>query len=142
MEARNENHYRERQGKRRKFGQPLAYAAVIIVGVVGIFWGLNITGFLVDTNKYDDFAQCLTERGAVMYGSFSCGACQRQKLEFGSAFRYISYVECNPNGKDSHTDLCEAGGIEYMPTWIYNGEKHFGYQTLGELAQMTGCRLP
>lgn len=42
----------------------------------------------------DTFAQCLTEKGAIMYGAKNCPNCLKQKNMFGDSFQYINYVEC------------------------------------------------
>ena len=72
------------------------------------------TECVLPTNKnYDEFAKCLTQKGAVMYGAEWCPHCKDQKAAFGDSFKYINYVECPDN-----TQLCIDKGIQGYPTWI------------------------
>ena len=54
-----------------------------------------ITGCDKGPGEYDAFAQCLTEKGAVMYGTDWCSHCQNQKAEFGKSFGYVRFVNCD-----------------------------------------------
>jgi len=86
--------------------------------------------------KYDSFAQCLTEKGATMYGTEWCSHCQNQKKMFGKSFQYVDYVDC-----DKYGDECLKNGIRGYPTWIIDGEKYPGEQPLQRLASLTDCKL-
>lgn len=86
----------------------------------------------------DVFAQCLTARGAVMYGADWCPHCQEEKAAFGAAFELINYVEC-----PEEPQRCLAAGIQNYPTWIFpDGRKFVGRQGLERLAELSGCPLP
>ena len=88
--------------------------------------------------EYDNFAKCLTSKGAIMYGAAWCENCKIQKGLFGSSFQYIKYVECPENAK-----LCLDKGIEGYPTWIFtNGREIKGRDTLEDIAKVSGCELP
>ena len=106
--------------------------------------------FNVSTNKitedtgpslYDTFAQCLTDKGAVMYGAAWCSHCQEQKKTFGSSFKLVKYVECPDN-----TQLCIDKGIQGYPTWLLEdkviSEGFAGERSMKELSDATGCPLP
>jgi len=86
--------------------------------------------------KYDDFAICLFEKGAVMYGTEWCSHCKSQKKMFGKSFELVSYVDC-----DKFRDECLENGVTGYPTWIINGEKYSGEQQLPRLASLTLCEL-
>lgn len=85
-------------------------------------------------------AQCLTEKGVKMYGAIWCAHCNNQKKEFGDAFEYINYIEC-----DAATDLdgakeCMKAGIKGYPTWEFgDGTQKPGEIKLTELAKIAGC---
>ena len=50
--------------------------------------------------EFDEFAQCLKNKGATFYGAFWCSHCQSQKELFGRSAKLLPYVECsNPNGQ-------------------------------------------
>lgn len=91
--------------------------------------------------KYDNFAQCLTDMGAVMYGAVWCSHCIEQKAEFGDSFKYVKYIECPDN-----TQFCIDKGIQGFPTWLIGtSTKLEGYEknkTMQELSDATGCTLP
>ena len=93
-------------------------------------------------NVYDDFAQCLTEKGAVMYGSAWCSHCKEEKATFGDSFKFINYVECPDN-----TQLCIDKGIRGYPSWSIGTSTELieGFSknvTFGQLSAITGCKLP
>ena len=90
----------------------------------------------VEASPLDSFAQCLTDRGVVMYGAEWCPHCQTQKKMFGKSFKYINYVECPQDPK-----RCLAAGIEGYPTWVINGEKLIGEQDLEILSKKTNCQI-
>ncbi len=85
----------------------------------------------------DYFAQCLASKNITMYGAKWCSWCKKEIANFGSAFKYVSYVECPEN-----TKKCLDLGINGYPTWIFSdGEKLVGYQGLEKLSQKSGCLL-
>lgn len=100
----------------------------------------SISGYFVKTDggngTLDKFAKCISLKGATMYGAEWCPHCQEQKKMFGDSFKYVSYVECPENQV-----LCEQVGIEGYPTWIINGVKYPGAQSLETLKELTGCSL-
>ena len=118
-----------------------------------LVWALVIYGlvFLVFTlwpseqGNYDALAQCLTDKGVVMYSSFRCGVCARTKAMLGSSFRYINEIECHPQGPDAQTALCTAKNIEGTPTWAINDanglevKRHTGFLSIEELREFSGC---
>lgn len=107
-----------------------------------------------DVSRYEDptqetlveLASCLTEKGWVMYGSFTCSACRAQRKAFGKAFSDIKEIECNPHAPNTQVDLCLEKKIRFTPTWIMEKDGNEtnrieGYQLLEDLASKTGCNL-
>jgi phage baseplate assembly protein gpV len=91
----------------------------------------------------DDFAKCLTGKGAQMYGAWWCPHCAEQKELFGYAFQYIKYNECSLPGERTETEQCKQAGIKHFPTWQYpDGSRTEGTEPLSFLSQKTGCKLP
>lgn len=84
-------------------------------------------------------AKCLTEKGAKMYGAYWCPHCNDQKTEFGSAFQYITYVECDPQGQNANPQACSDAGVGGYPTWVIDGKKYEGAQSLDNLKSLAGC---
>jgi glutaredoxin len=118
-----------------------AVILVILVGIVGITLAAFALSQSAPEPSYpegtlDDFAKCLTEKGAVMYGANWCSHCQQQKALFGTSFQYVDFVDC-----EQSPDLCSLAGITAFPTWIINGEKHTGTKPLDILAVYSECEL-
>ena len=87
--------------------------------------------------ELNDFAACLASKNITMYGAESCSWCQKEKANFGSAFKLVPYVECPEEPRK-----CLALGIEGTPTWIFpDGRKLVGYQGLQKLSAVSGCGL-
>ena len=105
----------------------------ILVVVAGAYSIYSLQG---SPGEYDGFAICLTEAGAVKYGTDWCGYCKQQKDLFGNSFDYVNYVNCDYNG-----DECVVAGVGGYPTWKINGELYPGVQSLERLSQLTGCKL-
>jgi len=122
----------------KKFIWPVV--ALVFVGLV--VW-LIMTPGRVKTSKYDGFAQCIKDSGAIFYGAFWCSHCQNQKKAFGSAEQYLPYVECStPDGK-GQTQVCKDAGVTSYPTWVFkNGVTENGELSFEELSKQTSCSLP
>ena len=58
------------------------YVIVIATIIIIIALWFVFSGSFVN---YDDFAKCLTENGATMYGTVWCGHCNNQKDMFGDS---------------------------------------------------------
>ncbi len=101
---------------------------------------LIITSYVIANNKtkpnYDEFAKCLTEKGAVMYGVYWCHYCNLQKKELGDSFKFINYVECS-----EEPDKCTQKEIDGFPTWVIDNVKYEGKQPLQRLSSLTECKL-
>lgn len=119
-------------------------AAILLAGFI----------YLIHANvgpgeKYDEFAQCLDEKGFIMYGSITCSACARQRAMFGDSFKFIKEIECDPRNPNPETQRCIEKNIKGTPTWIQenaNGnELHrfdTGLQSLEKLSSVSNCPLP
>lgn len=113
-----------------------------VIAVVALFVGFGVWN-KTQPGKYDAFAQCLGEKGAIFYGAFWCPHCQEQKALFGRSKDKLPYIECSaPNGKDQ-LDVCKEAGVTGYPTWILkDGTRLNSIQSLETLAEKTGCALP
>lgn len=123
----------------RKWTYGIILAAIIAAAVLG--WIIiKETG---GPGKYDDFAKCLTEKGAKLYTTYWCPHCTEQKGLFGSSLKYIDVTECDPEGKDAEPEKCQAAGVTSIPAWIFaDGTKEVGVHTMDQLAKTTECTLP
>ncbi len=114
---------------------------VVLIFITIVFAVLELQNKKEITSvNYDDFAKCLTEKNAVMYGAEWCSHCKEQKTVFGDSFKYVNYVECPDNIK-----LCLEKGILGYPTWIIGTStkiEGFDENTMQELSRATSCPLP
>ena len=97
--------------------------------------------------KYDTFAQCLKDKGAVFYGAFWCPHCQAQKKLFGSSEKYLPYVECSTPDGSGQVKECADKKIEGYPTWILADgtrlqDENTAGVSLATLSAKTSCPLP
>ena len=122
----------------------------MIIGVI-IFLALFAGGIYLlsakngndQSGKYDTFAQCLKDKGAVFYGAFWCSHCQNTKAEFGSSAKLLNYIECSTADGQGQLDVCNQKNITGYPTWEFaDGSRLEGEVPLTQLAEKTGCELP
>jgi thiol-disulfide isomerase/thioredoxin len=115
----------------------LIVAAVIIVVV-----GLALVGRAMP-GKYDDLAQCLTDKEVTFYGAFWCPHCQEQKRVFGNSAKLLPYVECSEADGKTQTQACIDAEIQSYPTWEFaDGSRLTNVQSPAALAEKAGCPLP
>ena len=79
---------------------------------------------------YDNFAKCLSEKGAVMYGADFCQYSHAQKGMFGKSFKFINYKDFSKNPN-----------VKTTPTWVINGRLIERVQSFDRLAELTGCSI-
>lgn len=88
-------------------------------------------------------AEHLNRVGAREYGAYWCPHCHQQKQLFGKeAGDKINYIECDPKGVNSQTQLCIQVGIKGYPTWEINGKLYPGVKSLEQLAELTNYQGP
>jgi hypothetical protein len=116
----------------------------VVLAVLVVAWGAYyILYYRKPTSTLDSFAQCVTSKGARMYGAWWCPHCADQKESFGYAFQYVNYVECSSPGQHVINDACKQADIKNFPTWQFSdGSRLEGTLPLDMLAQKTGCKLP
>lgn len=91
--------------------------------------------------KYDDFAQCIADSGALFYGAFWCPHCQNQKEMFDNSEK-LPYIECSTVNRQQ-TKECTDAGVTGYPTWVFaDGSREEGEVPMELLAEKTGCQLP
>lgn len=129
------------------------FISVIVILIVGTIATVLIqsgsSSVPPGPGKYDAFAQCLKDKGAIFYGAFWCPHCQAQKKLFGSSAHLLPYVECSTPDGNSQTQVCIDKGIKSYPTWILKDGTQIPDDSpdgagvkLETLASKTSCTLP
>ena len=114
---------------------------IAVLAVIFFMFGKKESG--IPQQAVDEFAKCLTEKGTVMYGAYWCPHCARVKKSFGSSFRYVKYIECDPRGDNEQSELCLSKGIDKYATWEFtDGSRLVGEPSFQELSEKTGCAAP
>ncbi|MFH1233413.1 MAG: hypothetical protein V1649_02055 [Patescibacteria group bacterium] len=122
----------------------------IFVLIIGLLILGTIAAVLLQSNntppgpgKYDAFATCLKDKGAIFYGAFWCAHCQSQKKLFGSSQKFLPYVECSTADGQGQAQVCKNKKIENYPIWEFaDGSRLNGEIPLQQLADKTSCPLP
>ncbi len=121
----------------------LIIIGILVLGLVATVLLRGSGGGAAGPGKYDGFAQCLKDQGAVFYGAFWCPHCQAQKKLFGSSARLLPYVECSTVDGKGQVQACIDKGVKSYPTWDFaDGSRLNGEISLEQLREKTSCELP
>ncbi len=124
-----------------KKGLWLTLGMLVLILVPIVIYAVIVAGPM-NSGKYDALAQCLTDRGAKMYGAYWCTHCQNQKRLFGGSAAKIKYIECSLPGGQAQNQECNDAGIKSYPTWEFSdGNRVEGEMSLEALAEKTQCSL-
>jgi hypothetical protein len=131
----------------------LFVGALIVVAGLGVIFALGnnrqkntlsqngsgeVAGAVSSQDNYiERLARHLSDSSMVLYGSSLSSETKDQKALFGEAITAIDYVDCDVAGNSSNPDECVGQDITIYPTWVYNGEKFEGEQSLSDLAKIT-----
>ncbi len=137
-----------RNSKKTPFKSLLKEFKSLIIFMVIINLAIIIVFNLPSSEKenYDLLAQCITDKGVNMYGSFRCGVCAKTRAMFDDSFQYINEIECHPQGENPQTELCVEKQIDGTPTWILEPEgeevkRYQGFLSIDELKEFSGCGI-
>jgi len=112
------------------------YGIFAIMGLILVFSVLSVSSYMQKPGQYDDFAQCLSEKGAVVYGNNFCSYTGTQLGLFGKSKEHLNYVKCIDN-----EELCNSKGVSITPTWEIDGKTYSGVQSFKTLSSITGCQI-
>jgi hypothetical protein len=79
-----------------------------------------------------DVTKCIGQNSAL-YIQLGCHACETQKELFGENSEDLTIIDC-------FYEREKCADIQYTPTWIINGKKYIGVQSIEELKEITGCQ--
>lgn len=115
---------------------------IILTTYMSLFIVLSIHYTFYRDTDFDTLAKCLAEKNVEFFGTFWCPSCGEVKKTFGSAFQYITYVECDPKGENSQAERCLALNVEKYPTWIDSAGNRLDAETdVEKIAQFYRCPL-
>lgn len=104
-------------------------AVVIIAGVIIYFQIKNNSNNSVSAN----LAECIGTN-SQLYVQLGCSHCETQENYFRGTLQYLNVTDCYYNAS-----ICNSAGIQGTPTWIINGTRYLGVQSISKLKQLTGC---
>jgi uncharacterized membrane protein/glutaredoxin len=119
-----------------------AGAALLII----IALHLHYSGYIGKTAGPEDpwvrgLVEHLVKTDAKFYGASWCPHCSEQKELFGPSSKRVPYIECSPGGSRApQAQICNDAGIKTYPTWIINGQRYSGTQSLDSLAQFSNYK--
>lgn len=83
----------------------------------------------------ENLAKCIGEH-SELYVQTGCLACVRQEELFGKEAKHLNKIDCFLL---ENRQTCFEKNIEATPTWIINGEKYRGAQSIETLKALTNC---
>jgi len=92
--------------------------------------------FLINKPKPETpeaITKCIGEK-STLYVQLGCSHCKDQEDMFGDNLKYIKIIDCF-----YERDKCLEKEIAGTPTWIINGEKIEGVQTIEKLKELANC---
>lgn len=135
-EIRHESQKTEHKPETKIEDKPKNNKKILIISIVSIAFALIAGGFgfsylnSLKPGPLDELAQCLTDKGAIMYGASFCQYSLAQKKMFGNSARYLDV-----------RDFSENPNVETTPTWLINGNYYKNVQTFDRLSSLTGCKV-
>lgn len=111
---------------------------MVLVGLIaGMYffsdWFSKVTGYILGNSKEIELANCLREKGTVLYITENCVECYNQEQLLGE--RAISLLE-----RQECTDTT-CLGIRHFPAWEIEGKFYYGNKTLQELQTIAQCEI-
>ncbi|MBS3065889.1 hypothetical protein J4229_02475 [Candidatus Pacearchaeota archaeon] len=112
------------------------YIVFALIGAILIFSILAVKAYYDKPGDYNEFAKCLTSKGAIIYGNDFCSYTNKQLNFFGKSKSYLNYIKCFEN-----KELCDQKEIKLTPTWEIDGKMYTQVQTFETLSAITGCKI-
>ena len=115
---------------------PKKKSVVTLAIIIGIAVIAGIFIYLQNHNTTSvpaDVAKCIGSNSQI-YVQLGCHFCAEQEQIFGDSWKYLNVTDCYYNAS-----LCNSLNIQGTPTWIINGTKYLGVQSIDKLKQLTGC---
>lgn len=105
--------------------------ALVIIAILG--FSIYIIFNKPASQTSAETVKCIGEKSAI-YVQTGCPHCADQEAMFGDNFKYLNSTDCYYKSQ-----TCADAGIEAVPTWVINGQKYVGVQSIETLQNLTGC---
>lgn len=105
-----------------------------IIITITIILGIIILALILinrGNNVSKETAECIGQN-SELYTQLGCHACENQEKLFGNNYQHLNVIDC-------FFEMDRCSNIERTPTWIINGEKYIGLQSIEKLKELTGC---
>jgi hypothetical protein len=120
--------------KERFITWSIVFIVLLIAGGIIYF---NNTSFTVKDTPSEEIAKYIGEH-SVLYVQTGCSACKTQEKIFGNNWKYINSVDCISS--QENLQICTNANITATPTWVINGQKYVGVQSIDTLKNLTGYK--
>jgi glutaredoxin len=109
---------------------------IILLLALGIIY-FKGTGAAMQNIPSEEIAKWIGEH-STLYVQTGCSHCITQENLFGENKKYLTIVDCITSAENKQ--MCINAGIEGTPTWIINGQKYEGIQTIEKLKELTNYK--
>lgn len=96
----------------------------------------EVSKFLENLEREKEFAECLDEKGLLVFGRSNEPNTVQQLLVIGNFAKKV-YVDC----AGANLQACQQLGVEKIPTIVYNNKSYAGLKPRNWLINLTGCEF-
>jgi|TARA_Y100000034_G_scaffold46233_1_gene56876 uncharacterized membrane protein YvbJ len=121
--------------KKEKINSRKYFVFGLIVLII-IFSSFTVYSYMNKSSGYDDFTNCLSDKGVVVYGNDFCQYTNQQLNFFGKSKENLNYIKCFDD-----RELCDEKEIKITPTWEIDGEMYEQVHDFERLSLLSGCEL-
>ncbi len=105
---------------------------ILVLAIASGIIFLNQTGFAAKNTSSEKIAKWIGQH-SLLYIQKGCPHCENQEKMFGDNVKYLTIIDCLGD-----TQACILKGIEGTPTWVIDGQKYVGVQSIDKLKELTG----
>ena len=122
----------------------IIFLTVIVFLILLVIFLTRVDNEEIQGNRInEEFINCLSEAGVVIYGSSTCPACARLEEEYGG-YEIIKpiYIDCSGIKSEEEREKClEEAKTGFVPEIQIKGEVLNEWGSPETLSEITGCSL-
>jgi glutaredoxin len=107
---------------------------IAILLIAGAVIYSKTVGFAVKDIPSEEVAKYIGNH-SVLYVQAGCSHCKDQEDLFGVNVKYLNIID---GIKEKNRQKFIDAGVNEVPTWIINGQKYVGVQSIEKLKELTG----